>query len=710
MENADFEHCNLGSSDSLGAAPDKVIMTGSTCISDSGDGEALNSFWQRQARRMTRNSCIYFWTSLSLSIGLSVVAMVVGQFSVHANTVGWQSRGTMIADRQTQVMIASYNQDYLFYAGDSAWENLIKNVQHGWQKAESTDKSYRRSLQPDAAVHDTAVEQTVQAETLSRYLTPKAERNVISQPALRKEAVLHKEAGFRFSANLKRNLQAQADQLQGCDVEWYTSTNLTNDDHLWPVWKVQGKATTALDPDVIHDICVAELNTQKYLEDHGLCFGCQVGCLPPYSIVLFARLTVPNGTGLSCIDLSDAWAAYQASTEAQFKSCVADLNALGAQTTDSLPASCPFGFAPFLIDENFEKTSKVVYTSSIFATQHHAVHALYAGIGSYDRSSGEVVQGNYDLQDQDFVKLYVNQALGRDTIMALGSAAVVALAILVHTRSPAITVVGLIQILLSFPLSFLVYKLIAGLDFFPFLNFIGIFVAFALGAGDIFVAFDKWKNVRSNHPNATSELVAANALPDAGGAMFLTTITTAIAFFSTAICSVAPVKMFAIFCGLLIMFDYLMNIALVFPALCIYDTISANPNRKANCFVTLSCFESGGSKESARDTESDQNKDAASGKPSLVHTILLGFYFLLHKLRWVLFVVCIGSFAITTYYASTLQLPTSSDVRLLNDHCQYELNYQWRLNLLSSARQKAAGSIAVVIWGVKPADTGDHSK
>ena len=88
------------------------------------------------------------------------------------------------------------------------------------------------------------------------------------------------------------------------------------------------------------------------------------------------------------------------------------------------------------------------------------------------------------------------------------------------------------------------YTFIARLEFFPFLNFIGVFVVFALGADDVFVAVDKWKNARLEDPEGTVEDVAAVALPDAAGAMFLTTITTAVAFFATAICPVVRMKIF----------------------------------------------------------------------------------------------------------------------------------------------------------------------
>jgi hypothetical protein len=143
--------------------------------------------------------------------------------------------------------------------------------------------------------------------------------------------------------------------------------------------------------------------------------------------------------------------------------------------------------------------------------------------------------------------MFTDSVIGRDMGLACASAFITAIAILVHTKSPFLTGIGLMQIILSFPLSFFVYTFVGGLEFFPFLNFIGVFVVFALGADDVFVAVDKWKNVRIEYPNETTEFVASIALPDGAGAMFLTTITTAIAFFGTAICPVAPVSALIVF-------------------------------------------------------------------------------------------------------------------------------------------------------------------
>jgi hypothetical protein len=70
---------------------------------------------------------------------------------------------------------------------------------------------------------------------------------------------------------------------------------------------------------------------------------------------------------------------------------------------------------------------------------------------------------------------------------------------------------------------------------------LGIFVIFALGADDVFVAVDKWKNARLASPGAPPQEIAAKVFPDAALAMLLTALTTAVAFFGTAVCPVSPI-------------------------------------------------------------------------------------------------------------------------------------------------------------------------
>jgi hypothetical protein len=692
----------------LGDSVEAKQSNGSASMKEQPDDYFLperNAFLERQAKRVARNPCTHLCTFLFLGIALSAVAIIVGEFSVSANTGGWNSRGTLIADRQTQLMLVDFNQVDLLYGGEEVWDELINNVQSGWEDDDddSTDDERRRLAQASVSRDE--------VETLSDWITPKADR------LMTKNDRRTRHLPFDMTPSMQRRLQDQI--LPNCDKSFYHPSNLTEESHLWPLWEVQPPATTALDPDVIHDICVAEQETQKHLEEKGLCFGCEEGCLPPYSIVFYARLVIDNGMAMSCEELRGAWAPLQPLIEQEWTTCVEDIKNQ-ASDAEGLPESCPEEFMPTLVAGNFDETSKTLYTSSIFATHWSDTVELYEEVDHYDKGS-RTVEGVYDTQYEDFVNIYTEDSLSRDMALAMGSAAVVALALVIHTRSPFLTVIGLTQIILSFPLSYFVYKLLAGLEFFPFLNFIGIFVVFALGAGDVFVAVDKWKNARLDYPKASTEYVAAVALPDAASAMFLTTFTTAVAFFATAICPVAPVKMFAIFCGLLIAFDYIMNVLLVFPALCIYDGALAKQggHHNVNCFISCSCFgfipNRAAQDENVEDAvngeiDNDSNHGKSHSKQSLIRRILLGFYKVLHFTRWPLFVACFAAFGVTVYVASTLELPTSSDVRLLDDSNQYEQNYLWRQHLLSEALEKEGGSQAFVIWGVTPNDTGDQSK
>lgn len=492
-----------------------------------------------------------------------------------------------------------------------------------------------------------------------------------------------------------------------------------------------------MDPEQFLEICLAEQTTQKVLEDQGLCLGCggnvvgtslgSTECLPPYSIVLYARVAFENGFSMNCNELADMWSnRLKEQTEQEWASCVADIKRdFDPNDTEmEVPGSCPFLFSPTLVEETYgedDGANRMVYTSSIFATdifnneqgKMDMVDRLYNIWEQFDRAeSSRTVEGAYDTQREDLYIKFSDAAVGRDMALACGSAVITSFAILLHTRSPFLTGIGLFQIVLSFPLSFFVYTFLIGLEFFPFLNFIGVFVVFALGADDIFVAVDKWKNARLEFPRASTEQIAAIALPDGAGAMFLTTITTAIAFFGTAICPVAPIKLFAIFCGLLIIFDYIMCVLLVFPALCIYDkriqaqhALGKNPNC---CIMCHCCFKDGGTVQNKDEEEgADVDDDKFNQHDSLIRRILMGYYNILHKLRWGVLVACAVGLGICIYFALTIKLPTSADVRILDETNQFELNYAWRQELLYDYLRKAGGSRNLAGLGLKPADTGD---
>jgi len=103
--------------------------------------------------------------------------------------------------------------------------------------------------------------------------------------------------------------------------------------------------------------------------------------------------------------------------------------------------------------------------------------------------------------------------------------------ILYHTGSFWITSCGLLQIFCAFFWGFVLYNVVFWRTFFPFLNLISLFLIMGIGADDIFVYVDAWKQSFTKLPESCSlESRLTWTLRRAGGAMLVTTITTAVSF------------------------------------------------------------------------------------------------------------------------------------------------------------------------------------
>ena len=171
--------------------------------------------------------------------------------------------------------------------------------------------------------------------------------------------------------------------------------------------------------------------------------------------------------------------------------------------------------------------------------------------GGLDVESG-AIRSYYGDSDERMIGRHIDSVLSSDAIFSALAAVIVFAFIGAITRSPFLTCMAVLQIALSFPSAFFFYKLVIGIEYFPFLNFLGLFVICGIGADDIFVLYEKWDQHVQADPDADTEDIAAAALPDAAYAMALTTVTTAGAFFATAIAPVAPIQCFSIFvstCG-----------------------------------------------------------------------------------------------------------------------------------------------------------------
>lgn len=628
----------------------------------------------RAARATARNPYKCVFGTLITATLFSAIGIVVGKFEIAVDNAGWRSRGTLISNREMQNDLLLQNVAELFQDTDgSTWEYLENTLSRGYVELEDRDSARRRTQQQHNRLFQTEEQQ---------------------EP--------------------KRSLST-------CDTDWYGSTgsfSMYGSKTMYAIYKVEHEEEGAasfsiLDKEVMSNICEAETNTLQTLQNEGLCDdSCDDGtCLPPHSLLLVLRNYLQGGVDMTCSQLMDAYTSnVQADFTQTLVECTVQLTTNFDQSSQKFGdiSSCPLYMEPHLVDVNFalNGNDKLRYTSSFFPTSTVDPAELYKRLEQFDDAGGVNILAVYDTMGDDFNTIFVDALVISDMALAVASMTVTFLAMGVHTRSFWLTFMGIFQIIYAIPLAYFVYTFIANLNFFPFLNFIGVFVAAALGADDLFVAVDKWKNARIANPTGSVEDIAEVALPDAAGAMLLTTSTTAVAFFATCICPVPPILCFAVFCGLMIIFNYTMNVLLVFPALCLYDRWIEEG--KANCLVACCIKKRGTAKDENENTEDFkdvENHKPSESKLSFIHRILTAYYNFIHKFRWPVLAIMVIATIVSIYFALALTFPESTEVRLLPESHPIEYHFNWRNALLSSLLF-SSGTGVKFVFGLTPGDTG----
>lgn len=120
---------------------------------------------------------------------------------------------------------------------------------------------------------------------------------------------------------------------------------------------------------------------------------------------------------------------------------------------------------------------------------------------------------------------------------------------------------ALAEMLMSFFATFFFYSAILGIRWMSFYAYLSLYIILAIGADDVFVFMDAWKQsfYMGAEINASLQMRMAYTYRRAGLAMLITSFTTAFAFFFAAITApIAQIQATCIFAGFVILVDYIM--------------------------------------------------------------------------------------------------------------------------------------------------------
>ena len=150
---------------------------------------------------------------------------------------------------------------------------------------------------------------------------------------------------------------------------------------------------------------------------------------------------------------------------------------------------------------------------------------------------------------------WATRQLSADGPLAGASMAFVWMVMSLHTRSLSIASVGMLQILLSFPVTYFFYRVVLQISHFGTLQVLAVYVILGIGADDIFVLYDAFQQAPRRHgPAARLEW----ALKRAVSAMTTTSFTTGAAFVMSALSPITNIKVFGIFASLLVLVNFLL--------------------------------------------------------------------------------------------------------------------------------------------------------
>ena len=196
----------------------------------------------------------------------------------------------------------------------------------------------------------------------------------------------------------------------------------------------------------------------------------------------------------------------------------------------------------------------------------------------------------------------------RDLMFSLAAVVVVYIVVRIHTTSGFLANITILQILYSFPFTFFVYRIIFQVNYFATLQVLTIFLILGIGADDVFVFTDAWKQAPVLiGTDVTLEERMSYAYKRAVKAMSVTTLTTAVAFYATAASPIMSISTFGIFTGTLVMLQFVLVITAFPSALIIWHRFWRHRS-------ILNCFRAPKPESEVEETVENPSDSAAPSK------------------------------------------------------------------------------------------------
>lgn len=160
----------------------------------------------------------------------------------------------------------------------------------------------------------------------------------------------------------------------------------------------------------------------------------------------------------------------------------------------------------------------------------------------------------------------------QDAMLAIFSLVFVFLWLRINTGSWFLAGVGIFEIFFSIPVAWFLFTVVFQINYFATLNALSIFIVAAIGADDIFIFMDAYKQSKYRNPEKLESMESRMSwvYRRTGTAMAITSATTCSAFLCTLITPLTSIQSFGIFAAVVIFIDYVLVMTLFCTAVVIY--------------------------------------------------------------------------------------------------------------------------------------------
>lgn len=147
-----------------------------------------------------------------------------------------------------------------------------------------------------------------------------------------------------------------------------------------------------------------------------------------------------------------------------------------------------------------------------------------------------------------------------DTMYPAIAIVIVLVIMCVYTKSIFITIMTMFAILSSLIISYVLYRVVFNFEFFPFMNLTALIILVGIGADDAFVLCDVWNYTKIDKPNSELSETVSVALQHAALSMFVTSFTTAAAFYANYVSNITAIRCFGVYAGTAILVNYVLMV------------------------------------------------------------------------------------------------------------------------------------------------------